>query len=135
MKGFREHRVPLSPHALAVLNKIKWDNHTSQFVFPSTKPNRPISNMACLAALKRMGRSDLTVHGFRSTFRDWAAESTAYPRDVCEMALAHAIENKSEAAYRRGDLLEKRTRLMGEWGEFCDTVAVRGDVISINRVA
>ena len=66
-----------------------------------------------------MGRSDLTVHGFRSTFRDWSSEATDYPRDVCEMALAHAIENKSEAAYRRGDLLEKRARLMADWARHC----------------
>ena len=135
MKGFREHRVPLSKQAQAVLAQVKWDNKTSEFVFPSTKPDKAISNMTCLAVLKRMGRSDLTVHGFRSTFRDWAAESTAYPRDVCEMALAHAIEDKSEAAYRRGDLLEKRTRLMSEWATFCDTIGGDGDVVPINRVA
>ena len=135
MKGFREHRVPLSPQALAVLATIKVDNNPSSFVFPSTKPDKAISNMTCLAVLRRMGRSDLTVHGFRSTFRDWAAESTAYPRDVCEMALAHAIEDKSEAAYRRGDLLEKRTRLMGEWATFCDTIRGNGEVVPINRVA
>lgn len=120
MKGFREHRVPLSSQAISVLNQIKWDNHASDYLFPNAKLEKPISNMACLSVLKRMGRTDLTVHGFRSTFRDWAAESTAYPRDVCEMALAHAIEDKSEAAYRRGDLLEKRTLLMADWGAWCD---------------
>lgn len=135
MKGFREHRVPLSKQAVAVLAQVKWDNKASEFVFPGAKLDRPISNMTCLAALKRMGRSDLTVHGFRSTFRDWAAESTAYPRDVCEMALAHAIEDKSEAAYRRGDLLEKRLRLMTEWADFCDTVRGNGEVTPIGRVA
>ena len=135
MKGFREHRVPLSPQALAVLATIKVDNKPSPFVFPSAKPDRAISNMTCLAVLKRMGRSDLTVHGFRSTFRDWAAESTAYPRDVCEMALAHAIEDKVEAAYRRGELLAKRTRLMSEWATFCDTIRGDGEVVPINRVA
>lgn len=123
MKGFREHRVPLSQQAIAVLEQVQWDKHGSDYVFPNVKLDKPISNMACLAVLKRMGRSDLTVHGFRSTFRDWAAESTAYPRDVCEMALAHAIEDKSEAAYRRGDLLEKRAGLMTDWAEFCDGVA------------
>ncbi len=135
MKGFREHRVPLSPQALAVLERVKWDKNPSEFVFPSAKPDKAISNMTCLAVLKRMGRGDLTVHGFRSTFRDWAAESTAYPRDVCEMALAHAIEDKSEAAYRRGDLLDKRTRLMNDWAAFCDTVRSGADVVPINRVA
>jgi integrase len=133
MKGFREHRVPLSPQALAVLATIKVDNKPSPFVFPSSKPDRAISNMTCLAVLKRMKRSDLTVHGFRSTFRDWAAESTAYPRDVCEMALAHAIEDKSEAAYRRGDLLEKRTQLMNDWAKFCDTVRKSGDDVPQSR--
>ena len=135
MKGFREHRVPLSKQAVAVLAQVKWDNKTSDFVFPGANLDRPISNMTCLAALKRMGRSDLTVHGFRSTFRDWAAESTAYPRDVCEMALAHAIEDKSEAAYRRGDLLEKRARLMADWAYFCDMVRGSGPTIPISRVA
>lgn len=126
MKGFREHRIPLSKQAIAVLRQIKWDNKESDFVFPNAKLQKPISNMACLALLKRMGRADLTMHGFRSTFRDWAAESTAYPRDVCEMALAHAIEDKSEAAYRRGDLLEKRAQLMSDWATFCDTVKTIG---------
>jgi integrase len=120
MKGFREHRVPLSAQALAVLGKVKASTKSSEFVFPSITPDRPISNMACLAVLKRMGRSDLTVHGFRSTFRDWTAEATSYPRDVCEMALAHAIEDKAEAAYRRGDLLKKRAELMVDWANFCD---------------
>jgi len=135
MKGFREHRVPLSPQAIAVLNQVKWENHGSEYVFPNAKQEKPISNMACLAVLKRMGRSDLTVHGFRSTFRDWSAESTAYPRDVCEMALAHAIEDKSEAAYRRGDLLEKRAHLMADWGNRCDAVDAEADVISIRSKA
>ena len=135
MKGFREHRVPLSKQAMGVLAQVKWDNKQSEFVFPGTKLDKPISNMTCLAALKRMGRSDLTVHGFRSTFRDWAAESTAYPRDVCEMALAHAIEDKSEAAYRRGDLLEKRALLMTDWADFCGAVQAEKNVIPIRQVA
>jgi len=135
MKGFREHRVPLSEQAVAVLKQVQWDRHGCEFVFPNAKLDKPISNMACLAVLKRMGRSDLTVHGFRSTFRDWAAESTAYPRDVCEMALAHVIEDKSEAAYRRGDLLEKRAHLMADWGNRCDAVDADADVIPIRSKA
>jgi len=123
MKGFREHRVPLSQPAIAVLQQVQWDKHGSDYVFPNTRLEKPISNMACLAVLKRMGRGDLTMHGFRSSFRDWAAESTAHPRDVCEMALAHAIEDKSEAAYRRGDLFEKRAHLMSDWGLWCDGAA------------
>ena len=78
-----------------------------------------MSNMVMLMLLRRMGRGDLTAHGFRSTFSDWAAERTAYPREVVEMALAHAIENKVEAAYRRGDLFEKRRKLMDAWAGFC----------------
>lgn len=121
MKGFREHRVPLSESAIRILRK---QPTSGEFVFPGSKEGTALSNMSCLAVLKRMGRSDLTVHGFRSTFRDWVSESTAYPRDVAEMALAHAIEDKSEAAYRRGDLIEKRRALMADWGRFCATEPV-----------
>jgi integrase len=127
MKGFREHRVPLSPAALAVLEKAKAAAAGSEFVFPG-KPGKALSNMTCLAVLKRMGRADLTMHGFRSTFRDWSAEATAHPRDVCEMALAHIVEDKSEAAYRRGDLLEKRRELMGDWAKHCAVVRTCADV-------
>jgi integrase len=91
--------------------------------------------MAMLVLLRRMGRDDLTAHGFRSTFRDWAAERTNYPRDVIEMALAHAIESKVEAAYRRGDLFEKRRLLMTEWAKFCTQAKREGDgqVVPIGR--
>jgi len=88
-------------------------------VFPGVKQDKPLSDMSLTAALKRMGRSDLTAHGFRSTFRDWASESTAYPQEVCEMALAHTIANKVEAAYRRGDLFDKRIHLMNDWARYC----------------
>ena len=81
--------------------------------------------------LEANGRSDLTVHGFRSTFRDWVSESTSYPRDVAEMALAHAIEDKSEAAYRRGDLIEKRRALMADWAAHCSVPRVSGGVVAI----
>lgn len=131
MKGFREHRVPLSESAIRILRALP---HRDGFLFPG-KGDKPLSNMACLATLKRMDRADLTVHGFRSTFRDWAAESTAYPRDVCEMALAHAIEDKSEAAYRRGDLIEKRRALMADWAVHCATVRTPGDVVPIRAKA
>lgn len=130
MKGFREHRVPLSAAALAVLDKAKAESNGGEFVFMGSK-RAALSNMTCLATLKRMGRSDLTVHGFRSTFRDWVSESTSYPRDVAEMALAHAIEDKSEAAYRRGDLIEKRRALMADWAAHCAVVRVSGDVVAI----
>ena len=96
-----------------------------------------MSNMAMLQLLRRMGRADLTVHGFRSTFRDWAAERTNYPREVAEMALAHTVSDKVEAAYRRGDLFEKRRRMMEEWQRFCETrpKETNGDVVEIRRKA
>jgi len=135
MKGFREHRVPLSAAALAVLEKAKAESTGGEFVFMGGKKGAPLSNMACLQTLKRMDRGDLTVHGFRSTFRDWVSESTSYPRDVAEMALAHAIEDKSEAAYRRGDLIEKRRALMSDWAAHCAVVRVSGDVVAIRAKA
>jgi integrase len=118
IKAGREHRVPVSPGALAVLNEVRNGADRGGYIFAGGKAGRPLSNMALLALLKRMERSDLTVHGFRSTFRDWAAESTSYPREVAEMALAHAIGDKVEAAYRRGDLFEKR-RHDERVGNFC----------------
>ncbi len=118
MKGGAEHRVPLSAPAASLVETMKKEQGGA-FLFPGGKPGKPLSNMAMLALLERMGRADLTAHGFRSTFRDWAAERTNHPRDVVEMALAHVIENKVEAAYRRGDLFEKRRLLMADWGKFC----------------
>lgn len=118
MKTGKEHAVPLSPDALAILRTAQAELIESEFVFAG-RNGKALSNMACLAVLKRMGRADLTVHGFRSTFRDWCSESTAYPRDVAEMALAHAINDKTEAAYRRGDLFDKRTRMMVDWSAYC----------------
>ena len=109
MKSKKPHRIPLSSDALALFQAMKVVRR-SDFVFAGDRPNRPLSNMAFLQLLKRLGRSDLTVHGFRSSFRDWAAERTAYPNEVAEMALAHAVPDKVEAAYRRGDLLAKRQR-------------------------
>lgn len=134
MKGFREHRVPLSAAAVVVLEKAKAESTGGDYVFMGRKTGA-LSNMTCLATLKRMGRDDLTVHGFRSTFRDWVSESTSYPRDVAEMALAHAIEDKSEAAYRRGDLIEKRRVLMSDWAAHCAVVRVSGDVVAIRAKA
>lgn len=117
MKGGFEHRVPLSAPALAILAEMS-AIRASDYVFPGGKRGRPPSNMAMLELLKRMDRSDLTVHGFRSSFKDWASETTHFPREVTEAALAHAIESKVEAAYRRGDLFEKRRELMGAWATF-----------------
>jgi integrase len=90
-----------------------------EFIFPGAKAGRGLSDMALLALLGRMGRGDITAHGFRSTFHDWVAERTNFPREVAEAALAHTIDDKVEAAYRRGDLFEKRRRLMDAWAEFC----------------
>jgi len=115
MKAKREHKVFLSDGALAILHPLKAAAR-SDFVFPGNAPDKPLSNMAMLSTLKRMNRKDLTTHGFRSTFRDWAAETTDYPSEVVEMALAHVVANKVEAAYRRGDLFEKRKGLMRDWG-------------------
>jgi integrase len=127
MKSFKEHRVPLSESVIRILRE---QPNREGFVFPGVKGN-PLSNMVCLQTLKRMERGDLTVHGFRSTFRDWVSETTNYPRDVAEMALAHTIEDKSEAAYRRGDLIEKRRALMADWANHCATVRTGGDVVAI----
>jgi integrase len=117
MKAVKEHRVPLSKAALdllAALPRVEGNN----YLFPGARKKRPLSNMAMLMALRRINRNDLTTHGFRSTFRDWASEVTHYPREVCEQALAHAIENAVEAAYCRGDLSEKRRRLMDDWAGY-----------------
>jgi integrase len=124
MKAHREHRVPLSPRALAILREIQAarpSDDCNAYVFPGPKMGIPLSNMAFLMLLRRIGLDDLTVHGSRSTFRDWAAERTNYPNHVVEMALAHAVGDKVEQAYRRGDLFEKRSRLMGQWAAFCIT--------------
>ncbi len=117
MKSGREHRVPLSGPALAVLKRMS--KSEDGYVFPGRSPGTPLSNMSLLMTLGRMNRGDITAHGFRSTFRDWAAEATNFTREVVEMALAHVLENKTEAAYRRGDLFDKRRRLMDTWTEYC----------------
>jgi len=116
MKSRREHRVPLSSAAIAVLKRV--EEEKGEYVFPGRSPDAPLSNMALLMTLGRMNRADITAHGFRSTFRDWAAECTNFPSEVVEIALAHMIEGKTEAAYRRGDLLEKRRQLMDQWAEY-----------------
>ena len=121
MKAGREHRVPLSASALAILEEMQPHRHAEDsFVFPGAKLGRPLSNMAFLMLLRRMGRNNLTAHGFRSSFRDWAAERTNFPSEVVEMALAHMVGSKVEAAYRRGNLFEKRSRLMAAWATFCN---------------
>jgi integrase len=117
MKAGREHRVPLSPRAVEIVEAMQALGNPP-YLFPGSKPEAPLSSMAMAMLLRRM-KSDVTVHGFRSTFRDWASETTGFPHEVCEMALAHTIANKAEAAYRRGDLFEKRRKLMEAWAGYC----------------
>jgi integrase len=123
MKSGREHRVPLSNSALTILENMA-AIRSSELVFPGAISGRPLSNMALLMLLRRMGRDDLTAHGFRSTFRDWAAERTDFPTEVAEMALAHAVGDKVEAAYRRGDLFQKRRQLAEAWATYCGTTPI-----------
>jgi integrase len=130
MKAGKVHRVPLSSVALDLLRKMEKVKN-GPFIFSGARKGKPLSNMAMLQTLRRMGRDDLTAHGFRSSFRDWAAECTTYPREACEMALAHQISDAVEAAYRRGDLFEKRRKLMAAWAMFCGTPATSAKVIPI----
>jgi len=121
MKAKRIHRVPLCTRCLAILNAAREFSAESEYVFPGRSISAPLSNMVFLMMLRRM-EIEITPHGFRSSFRDWAAEATAYPRELAETALAHTIENKVEAAYRRGDLLEKRRELMEAWSNFISSI-------------
>lgn len=134
MKAEKEHHVPLSPQAIVLLKALPklGDN---LHVFPGTKGQ--ISDMTLTAALRRMNRSDLTAHGFRSTFRDWAGERTSYAREVCEHALAHQLKDKAEAAYQRGSLFDKRCSLMNDWAKFCGTPSAKksDNVVPINQTA
>ena len=120
MKAAREHRVPLAPAAVALLRGLlRARAAPDALVFPGQRDGRPLSVMAMAMVLRRTGRGDLTVHGFRSTFRDWAGETTAHPREVVEAALAHRLGDRVEQAYARGDLFTKRRRLMEDWAAFC----------------
>ena len=125
MKAGKEHRVPLSGAALAVLKQMHGIRR-SDYVFPGGRDGRPLSEMALLMLLRRMERGEITAHGFRSTFRDWAAERTNFPREVAEAALAHTIPDAVEAAYRRGDLFEKRKKLMAAWADYCGKTDTEG---------
>lgn len=132
-KGERkEHRIPLSKQAVKLLRGVFAAHPKSLFVFPGLGTATHLSGMAMLKTLERMGRTDITVHGFRSTFRDWAGDRTDYPREVIEQALAHSLGNKTEAAYRRGDAFEKRAKLMQDWANYCDTLPP-GVVVPIRR--
>jgi integrase len=139
MKAGREHRVPLSPRAVEILAALKAEIAVIQpagddsYVFRAGLSAKPMSNMAMLMLLRRMKRDDLTAHGFRSTFRDWCAERTNFPSEVAEMALAHSVGDKVEAAYRRGDLFEKRRALMEQWATVCSAEVKAGQVLPLLR--
>lgn len=132
MKSGKEHRVPLSDTALQVIEGMA-EIRVVDYVFPGRSGE--LSRMSLRRVLASLGRSDISVHGFRSTFRDWTAETTAYPREVAEMALAHTISSQVEAAYRRGDLFEKRRRLMQDWAAFCSIPTAPAEVVPIRSAA
>lgn len=137
MKAGKEHRVPLSPRALEILDNVKPLGGSwlfSGLPKKSGDARSKLSSMAMNMLLRRM-KVDATVHGFRSAFRDWAAECTGFAHEVCEMALAHTIQNKSEAAYRRGDLFEKRRRLMNDWAAYCASSGAAGASVTPIRGA
>jgi integrase len=122
MKGGREHRVPLSRRVLAVLKKLD-AARTGEYVFSGRRPGKPLSGMAMEMILRRMKADNTTVHGFRSSFRDWCGEVSTFPREVAEAALAHVAGDQTERAYRRGDALEKRRALMEAWANHCERKA------------
>lgn len=133
MKANKEHRVPLSGRALEILRELE-AVRVSDYVFPSYG-GRMLSTNGMLSVLERMGRPEITVHGFRSSFRDFAGEVSNAPHEVCEMALAHSIRNAAEAAYRRGDLLEKRKALMEHWATWCEPKAEGSNVVPFHGAA
>ena len=134
MKAGKEHRIPLSDAALGLLRALP---QMDAFVFPGARSGRPLSDMSLTAVLRRMDRGDLTAHGFRSTFRDWAGEVSNHPREVIEHALSHQLKDKAEAAYAHGTLFEKRARLMADWARYCATIPANAgnNVLSIHRTA
>ncbi len=126
MKIGRAHRVPLTPETMRILEmaaKLRTDDQPDALVFPSRQAGKPMSDMAMRMLLRRMGYDAITVHGFRSSFRDWAGERTHFPREVAEAALAHVIGDETERAYRRGDALDKRRELMRAWAAFCEPMS------------
>jgi integrase len=137
MKAGKVHRVPLCPRALTVLQGIKPEEAPEEaFVFPGSLPQKPLSNMIFLMLLRRMNLDHLTAHGFRATFKTWATERTNFPREVIEAALAHVAGDKIEAAYQRGDVFDKRRRLMAAWADFCITKpAIETRVVSMRSTS
>lgn len=132
IKAERDHRVPLSGRALEILDDVPREEGNDH-LFIGAKKGKGLSNMAMLELLRSMAGNGYTVHRFRSTFRHWCAERTNYPRELAEVALAHALKDKTEAAYQRGDLLEKRRRLMRDWSRFCCTAPVPGKVLAFHQ--
>ncbi|MBT3556369.1 MAG: integrase arm-type DNA-binding domain-containing protein [Rhodospirillales bacterium] len=130
MKEGREHRVALSHAAMEVLDAMR-QIQTEGYVFPGTKPNRPLSNMCMVMLMRRMGRGDFVPHGFRSTFRDWASEETQHSPEAAELALSHVVGSSVERTYRRGDMLEKRVRLMQDWADYCNGIARSDNVVPL----
>jgi integrase len=128
MKAGREHRVPLSDQAYEVLEQLP---RMSEWVFPGRKAKTGLSNMSLLQTLRRVDKGDVTTHGFRSSFRDWAAEQTEFPREVIESALAHTIGSQVELAYLRSDLLEKRRALVAAWGRHCAGLSEASQVLEL----
>ena len=132
MKGGKEHEVPLSKRAMAILEGLPREG---SYLFPGARSHRPLSNMAMLELLRGMNGKSFTVHGFRSSFRDWAGDRTSYAREVIEHALAHRIKDKAEASYRRSAALEKRRRLMEAWAKFCTMPKPEGAVVPLRGAA
>jgi integrase len=133
MKAGREHRVPLSARAVELLESLPTEEGNGHVFVGPLRAGSGLSSTSLTAVLRRMGRRDVTVHGFRSTFRDWAAEQTNYPNHVVEMALAHVVGDRVEAAYRRGDLLAKRRQLAEAWARYCCSPPPAGDVVPLRH--
>jgi integrase len=131
MKPGREHRVPLSTRAIEIVKGLA-ASHAGDFIFAGQKHNKPMSNMAMDMMLRRMKRDEVTVHGFRSSFRDWAGNVSSFPREVVETALSHVIGDKAEQAYRRSDALEKRRKLMDAWSAYCEPRS-RTNVVALTQ--
>jgi integrase len=130
MKSGREHRVPLSGRAVEILERLS-EARTGCYIFPSPRGDRPLSHIAMQKVLTRLGVENATVHGFRSSFRDWAGHETHFPREICEQALAHRLGDAAELAYKRGDFLEKRRELMEAWARYCGPNA--GNVLDFSK--
>ena len=126
MKAGRKHRIPLSARCIKILEWAKELSDDGPYIFPGRSAEKPLSTMVFLMMIRRM-KKDITAHGFRSSFRDWAAERTNFSREVCEMALAHTVSDKTEAAYLRGDLFDKRRDLMDTWATYA--IADSGDKV------